>query len=197
MIDRSRLAYVLFLAVLLAAGCSSTPEPAGDAATPAPAPSPADDAAARVAPDPAEPPEAEDDPPKPSAPAADEPPPSEPSPVPSPQQDAPAAEPSIPEPSETKPPVAEPETPTPVEAEPVGSDSPGVVDPGGTIEMAAAKPGLTKIGAAKCKICHKVQYASWAESAHAKRTPPLECESCHGLGSEYKGLSVMKDPEKS
>ncbi|UCE03218.1 MAG: hypothetical protein JSW67_03235 [Candidatus Latescibacterota bacterium] len=60
--------------------------------------------------------------------------------------------------------------------------------------MPATKPGLTYIGAAKCKMCHKVQHASWATSAHAGLTPPLDCEACHGPGSEYKKLSIMKDP---
>jgi hypothetical protein len=72
-----------------------------------------------------------------------------------------------------------------------------VVDPGGEIAVAATRAGLTRIGAEKCKTCHKVQFASWAETAHAKRTPPLDCESCHGPGSEYKSLAVMKDPEKA
>ncbi len=35
------------------------------------------------------------------------------------------------------------------------------------------------------------------ETAHAKRTPPLDCEGCHGPGSEYKGMAVMKDPDKA
>ncbi len=59
------------------------------------------------------------------------------------------------------------------------------------------KAGLTRIGADKCRLCHKVQHASWAASAHAKRTPPLDCESCHGPGSEYKTITVMKDPAKA
>jgi hypothetical protein len=53
------------------------------------------------------------------------------------------------------------------------------------------------VGAEECKLCHKVQHASWAASAHAKRTPSLDCESCHGAGSEYKALAVMKDPAKA
>ena len=63
--------------------------------------------------------------------------------------------------------------------------------------MPATKPGLTRIGAVKCKICHKVQFASWTETGHATRTPPLDCEDCHGPGSEYKNKKVMEDPEKA
>jgi hypothetical protein len=72
-----------------------------------------------------------------------------------------------------------------------------VVDPGGEIAVAVSRAGLTRIGAEKCKICHKVQFASWVGTAHARRTPPLDCESCHGPGSEYKSLAIMKDPEKA
>lgn len=63
--------------------------------------------------------------------------------------------------------------------------------------MAVTKDGLTRVGPDRCKICHRVQYASWAESAHAARKPPLACESCHGPGSEYKTKSVMEDAAKA
>jgi hypothetical protein len=78
------------------------------------------------------------------------------------------------------------------------------------------------ISAAKCKMCHKVQYASWAETPHAKafdklkpeeqskaeclkchatgdsaELPGVQCESCHGAGGGYKSMKVMKDPEAS
>jgi len=46
-------------------------------------------------------------------------------------------------------------------------------------------------------MCHKIQFTSWSDTAHAKRTPPLDCESCHGPGSEYKSIGVMKDPAKA
>jgi cytochrome c553 len=60
----------------------------------------------------------------------------------------------------------------------------------GTLAWAAP----TKIGADKCKMCHKVQYESWAASKHAKTSPVLDCEACHGPGSDYKSMAVMKDP---
>jgi quercetin dioxygenase-like cupin family protein len=73
----------------------------------------------------------------------------------------------------------------------------GVADPGGQIAVSATRAGLMRIGAEKCKICHQVQFASWVEGSHARRKPPLDCESCHGPGSEYKSLAVMKDREKA
>ncbi len=63
--------------------------------------------------------------------------------------------------------------------------------------MKPGKAGLSKVGTASCKMCHRVQVASWTETAHGKRTPPLDCEGCHGLGSEYKAITVMKDPAKA
>jgi nitrate/TMAO reductase-like tetraheme cytochrome c subunit len=78
------------------------------------------------------------------------------------------------------------------------------------------------ISAAKCKMCHKVAYQSWEGLAHAKAfdrlkpeeqsnpeclschatggsadLPGVQCESCHGAGSEYKSIKVMKDREAS
>jgi hypothetical protein len=77
-------------------------------------------------------------------------------------------------------------------------------------------------GAAKCKMCHKVQYASWETTTHAKSTdaakaatdlefsadclkchatnasedfPGVQCEACHGPGNDYKKMSIMKDRE--
>ena len=77
-------------------------------------------------------------------------------------------------------------------------------------------------GAAKCKMCHKVQYASWENTSHAKATTVAEtstdreftsdclkchatnanqelsgvqCEACHGPGNDYKKMSIMKDRE--
>lgn len=78
------------------------------------------------------------------------------------------------------------------------------------------------IGDKKCKMCHKVQHASWLETTHAKATEAakgssdlaweptcaschttnndealsgVQCEACHGPGSDYKKMSIMKDRE--
>lgn len=87
---------------------------------------------------------------------------------------------------------------------------------------AASAVAADYIGAAKCKMCHKVQYESWEQLAHSKafdrlegeqqadpeclkchatggkaEMPGVQCESCHGPGSDYKGMKVMKDREAS
>ena len=88
----------------------------------------------------------------------------------------------------------------------------------------AASAAPTYVGAEKCKMCHKVQYDSWAQTKHAKATESaknskdpkyeaacltchatnkdeamagVQCEACHGPGSDYKTLSVMKDVAKA
>ena len=88
--------------------------------------------------------------------------------------------------------------------------------------VASAAP--TYIGAEKCKMCHRVEYDSWLTTKHAKATDDakaatnmkfetacltchatnkdeamagVQCEACHGPGSDYKGLSIMKDLEKA
>ncbi len=96
--------------------------------------------------------------------------------------------------------------PSATAAAPVAATSPApaapaaasaIADPGGTVAVAATKPGLERIGAEACGDCHGVQFDSWAGGAHAKRKPPLDCEHCHGPGSEYESKSVMKDPAKA
>ena len=61
------------------------------------------------------------------------------------------------------------------------------------VRPAMAAP--TMVGADKCaKMCHKVQYDSWLQSKHAKAEKKTECETCHGAGSDYMKMSIMKDP---
>jgi nitrate/TMAO reductase-like tetraheme cytochrome c subunit len=56
-----------------------------------------------------------------------------------------------------------------------------------------------KVGAEKCaKMCHKVEFQSWSETPHAKLgAKGADCETCHGPGSGYMPLSIMKDPAKA
>jgi len=116
--------------------------------------------------------------------------------------------PAVETPAELAAPAEEPpsavDTPTPIppatEPPPATDEAMGVEEErtpaeGRLLAVADTKPGLTRVGATKCKVCHKVQYASWVESKHAERTPPLDCESCHGSGSEYRKKSIMKDPK--
>lgn len=85
--------------------------------------------------------------------------------------------------------------------------------------MTAASPA-TYVGAAACKLCHRAIYESWAATPHARVaslspevtreatcdachvTVPggperVECEACHGPGSNYWPAEVMIDPEKA
>jgi hypothetical protein len=121
---------------------------------------------------------------------------------------APPAQPVAKQPAPTAPVIAAPPvvvaTPAPAPAAKPAAPAPApaqaaspVSDPGGDIAVKPTKGGLSRVGPASCKMCHKVQFASWSETAHAKRTPPLDCESCHGAGSEYKSISAMKDPAKA
>ena len=106
--------------------------------------------------------------------------------APAPQPDAGPA--TLPPAAEVKPAIS---APAPVQAQ-----SP-ISDPGGEVAVKPTKLGLSRVGAASCKMCHKVQFTSWSDTAHAKRNPPLDCESCHGAGSEYKAMATMKDPAKA
>ena len=77
----------------------------------------------------------------------------------------------------------------------------------------------TYVGAKKCKMCHLTEYKSWEKTKHAgvfdllkddeKKdakcikchvtgsvdNPGVQCEACHGPGSDYKKKTIMKDHE--
>jgi hypothetical protein len=81
----------------------------------------------------------------------------------------------------------------------------------------------TYLGADKCgRLCHKVEYTSWLKTKHAKAfdslkpedkakqecvqchitggktdLPGVQCEACHGPGSEYAKLGIMKVRDKA
>jgi hypothetical protein len=116
-------------------------------------------------------------------------------PVPTVSPAAPSA-PPVSAPAPAKPaPTAAPKpapapTPTPtVEPKPEPSPAPKA--------ESAAPPAAThaKVGADKCKMCHRLQHQSWAASPHAAKG--LDCEGCHGNGSDYWPASVMRDRAKA
>jgi hypothetical protein len=54
------------------------------------------------------------------------------------------------------------------------------------------------VGPDKCgKMCHKVEFDSWAKTKHATAQKKVDCETCHGNGADYMKLAIMKDPEKA
>ena len=213
MMGDRKLRGTLFCIALLVAGCSSPSGPTGQSTTDAPGPEPAP-AATQAAP-PALPPEA-------NAASSTEPPPAatpvEPAPaLPASAPSSPAAA-TAPPPSPAPKPVAlnqpAPTPPAPsapaaapgtasaapaAAVAPVAAAAPAkaVVDPGGPVAVAETKPGLKRVGSEKCGMCHDVQFESWEQTAHAARKPPLDCESCHGPGSGYGNMAVMKDPAKA
>jgi nitrate/TMAO reductase-like tetraheme cytochrome c subunit len=65
------------------------------------------------------------------------------------------------------------------------------------LEAAPSAAEHAAVGSAKCKMCHKVEFDSWAKTKHATTEPKAECESCHGNGGDYWKMSVMKNPEQA
>jgi outer membrane biosynthesis protein TonB len=89
-----------------------------------------------------------------------------------------------------QPPVPEPAPAT--QARPPVLVKPVARPPAPTVGKAPPPPPREKLGAGQCRTCHKLQYDSWVKSGHARKA--LDCEGCHGNGSEYAKASVMKNP---
>ena len=121
---------------------------------------------------------------EPAAPPRASPPPP---PVVAPASPPAPAEPpaAAPAPAVTPPAAAKP-TPAAPEARP------GAKPPARPATAPAAAPVREKLGAGQCRSCHRVQYDSWVKSGHARKG--LDCEGCHGNGSEYAKAPVMRDP---
>ena len=217
MMGKIALRGTLSCIALLAVGCSSPSNPTDQSAAAAPEPQP--EVAQTEATPPAPPPEApaaqtseipaaatapvEAAPvvpaAAPSSPAAAVAP--APSPTPKPvAPDKPAPAPAAPvalAPASAPAPVAAP-APAPVpKPAPAPAPDKAVIDAGGPVAVAATKPGLSRVGSDACAMCHDVQFESWSTTAHAARKPALDCEGCHGPGSEYKTMAIMKDPAKA
>ncbi len=111
----------------------------------------------------------------PSRPLASTPPPGPPTPPPPRPEPVPEPVP-VPVPVPTQPPRKVKAVPPPL-PHPVGK--------------VPAAPQHEKLGASQCRGCHRLQYDSWAKSGHARKA--LDCEGCHGNGSEYAKASVMKN----
>lgn len=80
----------------------------------------------------------------------------------------------------------------------------------------------TYVGVEKCKPCHRPEFETWSQSAHAEATKNakaapnfepqclschattpdgvlegVQCEACHGPGSKYWPIPVMVNREKA
>jgi len=85
------------------------------------------------------------------------------------------------------------------------------------VAASLAGGGASYVGAERCKLCHRSVYQSWAATPHARAVEPpeaearcfachgtdegklaaVQCEACHGPGSDYSPPEVMIDPEKA
>lgn len=178
-----RFAGAWLLATTIA--CSNEPAMLPVPATePAPEPAPAPEAA-RPAPEQPAPVAAAPSQVEPAAPAAKPAPAEAPAPAPVKRVEvakpapAPLAVAEAPKPAPTTPDVAAPEAKPAPEAPPA----------------APVATTHAKVGDKKCKMCHRVQHASWAASPHAAKA--IDCEACHGNGSDYWPASVMRDRAKA
>ncbi len=194
---------VLLVTSLLIAGCSSSPAPGQPVPSPTGSPAVAGQtlptATESVARTESERPVAAATPGKTSPPKAETVSPNASPRGSAPPAPAPVAPQQVPDKESTPAPHPESTIAPPASSPPppVAAHVPIAVDIGGLVEVGPTKPGLVRIGADKCKLCHKLQFTSWAKTVHAARTPPLDCESCHGPGSEYKSLAIMKDVGKA
>lgn len=87
-----------------------------------------------------------------------------------------------------------------------------------SLSVAGAAREPSYVGAARCRLCHRDVYQSWKRTAHARATASIpegqdrclachatsgrdlegvQCEACHGAGSDYWPGEVMMDPEKA
>jgi len=107
----------------------------------------------------------------------------------------PAAAPPPAAPAPLAPPPTEAAPVTPPASAPAPAPASQQVAEVGSPKEAARKapepPQREKLGAGQCRTCHRVQYDSWVKSGHARKG--LDCEGCHGNGSEYANAKVMKD----
>jgi peroxiredoxin len=44
---------------------------------------------------------------------------------------------------------------------------------------------IAKVGSAACASCHASEFAKWKAQPHAKHSPEIGCESCHGGGADH------------
>jgi hypothetical protein len=122
----------------------------------------------------------------PASPPAAAAPPAPSTPTPPSTPPAPSSAPSTP----TAPPTTTPTAPAPAPATPTATKP--APPPASPAPPASAH---AKVGPEKCKMCHRVQYESWAASPHHEKG--LDCEGCHGNGGDYWSAAVMRDPAKA
>jgi hypothetical protein len=97
--------------------------------------------------------------------------------------------------------------------------------PGKSDTLLWAEANFHYVGEKKCKICHSKEFKSWETTPHANAWDTLSaeeqknpeciqchitgmtedttmlvnvgCEVCHGPGSDYRKMKIMKDPKQA
>jgi hypothetical protein len=93
--------------------------------------------------------------------------------------------------SQEAPRLGAPHRDKPLPQAPIPSPPPTSAQAAPGAKAPAALEAREKVGAGHCRACHRLQYDSWVKSGHARKA--LDCEGCHGNGSDYAKAEVMKD----
>ena len=51
---------------------------------------------------------------------------------------------------------------------------------------------VAKVGSEACASCHAGEHAKWQQHAHAKATPEVGCETCHGGGADHVAEGALR-----
>ena len=51
---------------------------------------------------------------------------------------------------------------------------------------------VASVGSEACASCHASEHAKWQEHAHAKATPEVGCETCHGGGADHVAEGALR-----
>ena len=51
---------------------------------------------------------------------------------------------------------------------------------------------VARVGSEACASCHASEHAKWQQHAHAKASPEVGCETCHGGGADHVAEGAVR-----
>jgi peroxiredoxin len=51
---------------------------------------------------------------------------------------------------------------------------------------------VARVGSEACASCHAQEFAKWSEHPHAKHSPEIGCETCHGGGADHVAEGALR-----